>query len=78
MPSLDAADAVLPTRPQAQILSLERQNAELQKRLADVQAALEAAQQGRHALEAKNDMLLDEVAQVRWTVCKMGWHGRKG
>eukprot|EP00198_Chlamydomonas_reinhardtii_P001518 XP_001690854.1 predicted protein [Chlamydomonas reinhardtii] len=50
---------------QAQILSLERQNAELQKRLADVQAALEAAQQGRHALEAKNDMLLDEVAQAK-------------
>ncbi|KAG2445931.1 hypothetical protein HXX76_000534 [Chlamydomonas incerta] len=52
-------------RYQAQILSLERQNAELQKRLADVQAALEAAQQGRQALEAKNDTLQDEMAQAK-------------
>ncbi|KAG2452495.1 hypothetical protein HYH02_002734 [Chlamydomonas schloesseri] len=52
-------------RYQAQILSLERQNAELHKRLADVQAALEAAQQGRRALEAKNDTLQDEVAQAK-------------
>ncbi|KXZ55955.1 hypothetical protein GPECTOR_2g1506 [Gonium pectorale] len=51
-------------RYQAQILSLERHNAEVQKRVADLQAALEAAQQSRQVLEAKRDDLLDQVAQA--------------
>ncbi|GFR44865.1 hypothetical protein Agub_g6208, partial [Astrephomene gubernaculifera] len=51
-------------RLQAQVLSLERQNAELQKRLADSQAALEAAQQAKQAAEAKQDALKDQAAQA--------------
>ncbi|EFJ50710.1 hypothetical protein VOLCADRAFT_116733 [Volvox carteri f. nagariensis] len=51
-------------RYQAQIVSLERQNAELQKRLTDTQSALEAARQARQALEAKQDAMADQVAQA--------------
>ncbi|GLI59036.1 hypothetical protein VaNZ11_000862 [Volvox africanus] len=51
-------------RYQAQILSLERQNAELQKRLVDTHAALEAARQARQAVEAKQDAMADQVAQA--------------
>ncbi|GLC43858.1 hypothetical protein PLESTF_001406700 [Pleodorina starrii] len=55
---------VVAQRYQAQILSLERQNAELQKRLADVQAALDASQTAKQALEAKQDAMADQVAQA--------------
>lgn len=45
-------------------MALERQNAEVHKRLSDAQAAVEASQQARQALEAKQDVMADQVHQV--------------